>query len=486
VTPAFLTGAPFSNATTNNEGQLTRLEILTLQDQAGRNQLVNLTTADCLSTFGTSFETSFSAVVAVTDVISPASSLVQTGVPGSSLAEYVRSDQAGAMTLSDAPANIQFCLALPQDAATEAQQTCSVTLNGSLLGVVALLNLVSVIAAAAALTWRNFSPLATLGDALASFLDEPDHTTRGTCMLTKSDVWQQRWGFREAKYWVPTEHFWLQSPSLPRWLVWVFAWVLPTALAAAALALSVRDSPAGRLSGFGEVTPRGVFVFPDGTSRAGVALVAALPQLLVGVLYLQTNALLSTYFLSHELSLFAVPGQGRGLRVSSSVPEGAQTTGLYLTLPRPVSWVLLLLFAGMSFVLSQSVLVKSMDFPASLSADVPNPLPISGIGLSGTALLLLLGLLVLLAALVLGLGLRRADPSATLLNDQPAGNPLVLKGGSCSAVLSARCHRGSGEADVARREVRWGVLNRGEGMDLGHTTFSSRAVERLDVSRSYA
>jgi hypothetical protein len=79
-----------------------------------------------------------------------------------------------------------------------------------------------------------------------------------------------------------------------------------------------------------------------------------------------------------------------------------------------------------------------------------------------------LALLVTVLALVLGLGLRRADPTPTFANGQPAGNPMVLRGGSCSAVISSRCHlpgRGhhAGLAGrVSEGKVTWGVVRGGD------------------------
>jgi hypothetical protein len=55
--------------------------------------------------------------------------------------------------------------------------TCNVDLDGSLMGIVALLNLILVASMAAILFRAAFEPLATAGDAIRSFLRTPDHTT---------------------------------------------------------------------------------------------------------------------------------------------------------------------------------------------------------------------------------------------------------------------------------------------------------------------
>ncbi len=232
------------------------------------------------------------------------------------------------------------------------------SLNGSLLGIVAVLNLATLILMATVLTKRGFKPLVSLGDAISSFLRDPDPTTRGSCLMSKPDVWQGRWGLREAKYWVPRDHYWFNSPSLPRWIFAIFVWLLLAGPATAALVLSVRSDPSGGLSSFGVASSHAVYSLPPSFPISAVAIIASLPQLLLAALYFTINSLMTTYFLSHESSLYAL-SQPRPLRVSAN-PKGHQVTSLYLTLPRPWSWFLVILFTGMSFVLSQSVIMVSV------------------------------------------------------------------------------------------------------------------------------
>ena len=113
--------------------------------------------------------------------------------------------------------------------------------------------------------------------------------------------------------------------------------------------------PSNHLSPFGAASSYATLLFPDAIqpSPLGATLIACLPQLLLATLYLCVNSLLTVFFLSHESSLFAI--KHRVLRVSGDAPEGEQVTSLYLTLPRPISWFLVVLFAGMGFVLSQRV-----------------------------------------------------------------------------------------------------------------------------------
>ncbi|KAF6844809.1 hypothetical protein CMUS01_00743 [Colletotrichum musicola] len=478
VTQSFLSSGQFSNASSTNLAGLSRVDILNLQDQASRGQLTNLTVSDCLEQFGGVYQSDFSAVLLVTDSTSISNSVVQTAPPGSSLSQFV--DPRNPSSIQVNGTTTDYCLARP-----ESPESCSVVLNGSLLGVIAILNLVSVSAIGAVYFFTGFEPLVTLGDALASFITRPDHSTKNACLIDKRDVKQGRWGYHEAKYWISKEHFWFQSPGVSMWIFWFLTWAAPAGLAAAALGVPLSQDSTASLSTFGRAPDHELFVLPNGRARAAFALVAALPHLLLAVLYLSTNALMSSYFLSHEISQYALPGLTLPLRVSSGRPMGAQTTSLYLTLPRPYSWLLLVLFAAAGLALSQAVVVVSVDsLPAT--RDAKFPAPINGVGFSGVGLLAFLALLVVIAGLVLGLGLRRADPTPTRVEGDPAGNPLVLKGGSCSAVISARCHRSPGDIGAAFKEVAWGVLHEGTGTNVGHATFSSLPVSALNPVKSYA
>lgn len=364
----------------------------------------------------------------------------------------------------------------------DAASPSSVTLQGTLLGAIAILNLLLVFGLLFALCRPAFDPLVTLGDALASFLTEPDPTTQGACIMTRDDVQKGRWGLREPKTWTTNStHRWLQTPSLMRWLGWCLSWITPVALTAAALAVTLKNdntdsTTTESLKVFGN--PTTVYRFPVDTPHPGLAILASLPHVVLGVLYLSTNALYTVFYLSHELSQFAVPNHLFPLRVSSGQPEGAQMTSLYLTLPRPVSWLLFFLFVAMGFVLSQGLFLTTFENPDGTS--------ISVLGLSPLPLTILLALLVVLGIMTLGMSLRRADPSATVDNGQSAGNPLVLRGGTCSAVLSARCHRIPQESEVATQPVNWGVVYEGAGMHAGHATFSSRVVELMKVGKTYS
>ncbi|KAI0453406.1 hypothetical protein F5B21DRAFT_525798 [Xylaria acuta] len=357
------------------------------------------------------------------------------------------------------------------------QNQCAVSVNGSMLAIVALLNIVLVITMAVILTRSSFNPIITLGDAIRSFLRVPDQTTTNASLMTKADLQQGRWGSEVTKQCVPRSHYWLEAPSLTRWILTILSWLVVSGPTAAAIALMARASSEGISTPFGTATPETTFSFPTPVDISQLALIAALPQLLLAVLYLSTNALLTTYFQSHELSLFALGP--RSLRVSSN-PAGTQTPSLYLSLPRPVSWFLLATFAALGVVLSQAV------FPV-VSATAPR-----GVAFNTQALLILIVLLAVVLFAVLALGLRRT-PSVALCGgggggggDVAKGNPLAIGGGSCSALISARCHAARNEGELWLGPLTWGVVEEPMHERPGRCAFTGNAVGVLDTDREYA
>jgi hypothetical protein len=491
VGESFLQGNSFSNDDGDIVGGISRSELLLLQRRAARDELVRLPKPVCIDEFSGAFQEEYSAVLVISNRDEPSPS---------------KSSSITRTTVGD----IQYCLAQPAPA-----PTCEVNLNASLLGTVSLLNSITLVATAAVLFMRpsSFRPLATLGDAISSFLEDPDPTTQGTCLLSKADVCLGRWPLTEAKFWLPKNHYWLRSVSFPRWIVAFLIWATCVGLAATALAISIPDNdPSARLSPFGTASPHALLLLPVNTPAAAAAVVASLPQLLLAALYFATNALLTSYFLSHESSLFAL-GPARPLRVSAN-PVGSQTTSLHLTLPRPVSALLMALFAAMSFVLSQSLFAVSVQLidddplltntssppnPPSSSEESATTKKIVGLGLSGVGLLTLVCLLLALAAGVITLGLRRAPPRAAA--GEMVGNPMALPAGSCSAVISARCHpeRGPTSASATRevgggggepllwgKPVMWGVVREGVGFAPGHCAFTAGRAGVLGAGRNYA
>ncbi|KAI1822183.1 hypothetical protein F4861DRAFT_415669 [Xylaria intraflava] len=351
------------------------------------------------------------------------------------------------------------------------QDACVVNVNSSMLIIAVILNAVLVISMVGILTTSFFDPLATLGDAIRSFLQTPDHTTANASLLSKADLQQGRWGPDATKQCQPRNHYWLEAPSLTRWVLTVLSWLAIAGPTAAAVALMARASSEGIRTPFGTATSETTFPFPTALEPPQLAIVTALPQLLLAILYLSTNALLTAYHLSQELSLFALGP--RSLRVSSD-PAGTQTASLYLSLPRPVSWLLLATFAALGLVLSQAA------YPVVSETQQP------AIAFNAQALLILIALLAAILLSAVALGLRRTPSPALVSSGDVKGNPLVLSGGANSALISARCHAPRREGSLWLGPVTWGVVEEATRSQAGRCSFTSNANSAFAMGMEYA
>lgn len=68
---------------------------------------------------------------------------------------------------------------------------CSLNVAVSLLFVVIVFNFIKLVAIISTIYTIKDNPLITIGDAISSFIEEEDVTTRGMCLLTREDVVQQ-------------------------------------------------------------------------------------------------------------------------------------------------------------------------------------------------------------------------------------------------------------------------------------------------------
>jgi hypothetical protein len=361
---------------------------------------------------------------------------------------------------------------------TSDESGCAVVLNNTMLLVIIILNVMLVFSLSLAMGRPTLDPIVTIGDAISSFLTTPDRTTQGGCLLQAHEVDEFMLGGRQPKTWSQQSHRWIQAPSISRWLAgWLFFWVVCVGLAVMVLVKTLGDQSVKPFEMFGRANS--VYLFSTGPPDTATALIVALPHITYGVLYLASNALLSMFFVSHEFSQYAIPGTLLPLRVSNGAPLGAQTGSLYLSLPRLYSWLLFFLFAGIGFLVSQSMFLMSVDDDGSTTA---------AIGISPLPLVMLLGLLAIVAFGTMALSLRTTNPSAALdARGTKAGNPLALKGGANSIIISSRCQRSPLEGeDMVTRLLGWGVVRMPNDARARHAAFSNNPQGVMHVGIGYA
>lgn len=159
--------------------------------------------------------------------------------------------------------------------------------------------------------------------------------------------------------------------------------------------MAISSRPDGCLPPFGAPTSE-FFTFRADTNCIAATILAAPP---CSAAVPSAERLLSTYFVASEFSSFAIPDAPHALRLSSRA-RGSQVTSLYITLLQPYSWLLVALFAALSFTSSTSLIVKAVDTPSER---------LTALSLSPAPLLATLCLLLALLTVPLLLGVCAAD-----------------------------------------------------------------------------
>lgn len=102
---------------------------------------------------------------------------------------------------------IEYCLSQPVD------EHCKVQFSIVIMVIVTTCNFVKMIIMSLIAWKRPTEPLVTLGDTIASFLDEPDPETRGNCLAGWERFQESRdWGDTIAT-WRPRQRRWLRATS---------------------------------------------------------------------------------------------------------------------------------------------------------------------------------------------------------------------------------------------------------------------------------
>ncbi|EXJ94235.1 hypothetical protein A1O1_02628 [Capronia coronata CBS 617.96] len=411
---------------------------------------------------------------------------------------------------------VDHCLSEP------VESQCHLHFSLILMSVVLGFNVLKVIAVGFVALRLGEAPLVTAGDAIQSFLLNPDHTTEGMCLASHSSVVASlKLGYSAmptpTRY-SPQQYRFHESASWRQWgfLLGLFA-LLGTGTSVC-LALGIEHFNGDRTMqhawsiGLGNVRPQNLIMgwnLPGSgnTSITVSTLIANTPQALFSFLYVCYNSLFTGMFLAREVMRFGISagrGRGRGrkyLRVSD--PRGSQKATYFLNLPYRYGIPLLVGSGLMHWLVSQSVFLANITI-IPRDGLVPMQDEITTVAYSPLAMLLLLFLGFLLLGFLL----------ATALRKLPFCMPLA---GSNSLALSAACHPPLGpDPDVERedmvlRPLSWGAVPGGskkvdlgirdhhaqgfedqmgavddDGRGIGHCCFSDRALDFPEVGKLYA
>ena len=325
--------------------------------------------------------------------------------------------------------------------------------------------------------------LVTFGDAISSWLDQPDLNTKHRCLVSKKNA------FRPPRRTPSTaspdtllpvafsrrqKHRWYEAVSLKRWALLMICSIITIVVATLLLYYNTHEKhkvPNALFTlGFGSLDANAMIRFGDvGLIRC--VMWANMPQLLVSFLYLMYNGLYTSMHMAHEYGGYAT--ERKSLRVTN--PRGTQRSTYWLQLPYAYGVPLMLASATLHWLISQSIFLGRVSaWPNGVQTERPSR-TFSGVGYSPLAILCAIVLGSCMLVIVLGMGLRSL----------PKSIPLA---GSCSAALAAATHRPEGDIDAAVLPVKWGVAAReSEGVgDVGHCCFTSEEVTEPQEGKLYA
>ncbi|KAH7088113.1 hypothetical protein FB567DRAFT_591531 [Paraphoma chrysanthemicola] len=451
-----------------------------------RSVFENVTAEECFARYSASFITSGNCFAVPT----PDRWQSSSSDPNSSL---LGTDQGvGYLGGRLDPTTLSYCLSeiLPE--------RCQVQLSQTILYIVIAFNFLKVVLMIS-MVWRlNDETIVTVGDAIRSFLQSADDSTRNCCLMSRSTIdkiWKTTEPRHAQRYHGKTQP-WFKAVSGRRWGLSLSLYIA-TIITAIYLLVRVRTRGWGcteadgytkkscSLNTFDHIDFDHLLHVQLG-DRANVipyVLLANLPQAIVSVLYLSYNGIFTCMLANREWARYAV--KRAGLRVTT--PSASQRSTYFLSLPYTYSVPLLLTSILLHWFISQSIFMARItmwqqgvqiteDNPFSNNKDAGSDLAFSDAAL--IASIAWGAFLVIACVLVAGV--------CTYSKGLPIG-------GTNSAVISAACHVPSGDGmegrpddNISEIPLQWGVTIEGTAEKVGHCCFSDQQVKEPEEGCLYA
>ena len=117
------------------------------------------------------------------------------------------------INVSDGQHWLQYCLSVP------AEEHCKLQFSLAIMIVVIICNLIKTVCMSTIAWKQDPEPLVTLGDAIASFLDRPDVTTRGNCIAGKARFEKSKSWDSLSRRWDSESWLFFRAASPRRWVV---------------------------------------------------------------------------------------------------------------------------------------------------------------------------------------------------------------------------------------------------------------------------
>jgi len=365
--------------------------------------------------------------------------------------------------------------------------------------VMIICNLIKIVCIWLLLRIDRHDLILTMGDAISSFLQRPDPTTKQWCTLSpefiaaeKKCPWYSRnKSFKKEDLWSPGPHpgflpsekykkRWNIASSENIWCLTFLILVLYIVISLALPTLAVQNKITHQMSpmqpltaiwqiqGWGTIQSTGL-LSNLATSFVGMELLTNTPQLAVSFLYFCLNDTMTRMILAADYNNFAI--HRRPLRVS--FPRGEQRSTWYLTIPYQYAIPILTTFTLIHWSVSEGLFYVQV-LPYTIYG---KPIPSAELVTCAVSTLPLeLGLFLMIGVfIVIGfLGSRRLKASKM---------PIARE---WSVAISAACHPPRLDLDAAFKPVRWGVVEDDTNALYPHCSFSSKEVKEPKVNVQYA
>lgn len=365
--------------------------------------------------------------------------------------------------------------------------------------VMIICNLIKIVCIWLLLRIDRHDLILTMGDAISSFLQRPDPTTKQWCTLSPEFIAAEKkcpWHSGNKSFekeelcspephpgLLPSENYkkrWNTATSGKIWLLTIFILVLYIVISLALPTLAVQNtithqlitvqplSAIWQIQGWGTIQSTGL-LSNLATSFVGMELLANTPQLAVSFLYFCLNDTLTRIILAADYNNFAI--HRRPLRVS--FPRGEQRSTWYLTIPYQYAIPILTTFTLIHWFVSEGLFYVQV-LPYSIYG---KPIPSAELVTCAVSTLPLeLGLFLMIGMFIVisFLGSRRLKASKM---------PIARE---WSVAISAACHPPRLDLDAAFKPVQWGVVEDDTDALYPHCSFTSKEAKEPEVNVQYA
>lgn len=364
---------------------------------------------------------------------------------------------------------VSYCLA------RTVPDTCELQFNQWMMLGVVIIGVIKTIVIAYLLIWRPPGRfLRTLGDAISSFLEAEDDTTKNMCLVSSKQI--RKHGFinrLEPQLFTGLRPRWFSSANTTDFFSTLGMSALYIVVLTIALYFAIQGAHGFAFdSRLGAPDIQSLAAFkPDDTGSSGIVptlLVANVPQLGFSLLYVVYSNIWSKLIVAHEFD--RLTQVKKGLRVSER-PRGMQRASHFFSLPARFALPLMGCSAALHWLCSQSFFMVRIDGVNAQGAVDENDRLVR-LGYSATGIVALIGVSVgMLVATACICAFRRM------------GTPLHET--SMSVLISAACHPGRYEAEPWLQEVIWGDVTEDGRRDVRHASFTARFAGGLIVGKKY-